>query len=101
MENLTLSTENQLANVATVAPKKEKKSVQPKEKKVDANVLTLDKLSALGITEKIKEKASNKSIFKKEFCNKADRSKCRDKFLNAIQLFLLFSAKQNKEKAAE
>lgn len=52
----------------------------------------LNALNALGISDTIKENGS-KSIFKKEFNNKADRTKCRNSFQNAIALYLLHLAK--------
>lgn len=63
------------------------------------NVELLQKLNAIGITENLKEKNSGKSIFKTEFNNKKDRTQCRTKFINAVGLYLLFTAKGNKDLA--
>lgn len=52
----------------------------------------LNKLSAMNITDKIKKSSETRSVFKKEFNNKSDRTKCRTKFLNAISLYLLNKA---------
>lgn len=67
----------------------------------NVNAELLNKLTALSITENLKEKSAKKSIFKKEFNNKQDRTKCRSMFLNAVQLFLLNTAHNKTELAKE
>lgn len=72
--------------------------------KNSANVSTVNnallaKINAIGITENLKEKNSGKSIFKKEFNNKTDRTACRTKFINAVQMFLLQTAHNKLESA--
>lgn len=64
------------------------------------NTEMLDALSALGITEKTKKASNTRSVFKAEYNNKSDRTKCRTKFLSAIELYLLHTA-QNKKDLAE
>lgn len=62
----------------------------------------LAKLAALGITDNIKESSNKKTIFKAEFNNKADRTKCRNIMFgekSAIGRFLLHDAKGKKEQA--
>lgn len=66
---------------------------------VSTNVEMLQKLNAIGITETLKEKNAGKSIFKKEFNNKTDRTSCRTKFINAVQMYLLHCAHNKKELA--
>lgn len=58
----------------------------------------LSKLNAIGITDALKANGA-KSIFKKEFSNKAERTKCRTKFLNSISIYLLHIAHDKKELA--
>lgn len=58
----------------------------------------LSALNAIGITDKLKAK-SGKSIFKSEFNNKSDRTKCRNAFQNSISLYLLHLAKDKKDLA--
>lgn len=112
MENLSTTIENaeNVKNV-NVAPAKKrspraKKENAPKEEKKEENVNalskeTLDAMLALNISESIKKNADRKSIFKKEFNNKADRTKCRTKFLNAISLFLLHTSHAKADLAIE
>lgn len=64
-----------------------------------SNEKLLEQLSALNITDKLKKSSDNRSVFKKEFSNKSDRTKCRTKFLNAISLYLLNVAHNKKELA--
>lgn len=59
----------------------------------------LSALSAIGITDSLKEKGG-KSIFKKEFNNKTDRTSCRNKFQNALSVYLLHVA-HNKQSLAD
>jgi hypothetical protein len=49
---------------------------------------TLDALNATMISNDLKASADRKTIFKKEFNNKKDRTKCRLAFQNAIGLYL-------------
>lgn len=56
----------------------------------------LSALNAIGITDKLKSKGA-KSIFKKDFNNKSDRTKCRNSFQNCIGLYLLNVAHNKKE----
>lgn len=110
------ATKNENVNVAEKAPllvnvnkakaleaKKEKAPKAPKVKKdvaPKANDL-LSKMNAIGLTEKVKQASAQRSVFKKEFNNKSDRTKCRTKFFNAIELCIIFLSKGNKEKAKE
>ena len=67
------------------------------EVKADKQQL-IDKINALQISEKV---SANRSIFKKEFNNKNDRTRCRTQFQNAISLFLLNVSKGKNEIADE
>ena len=104
MENLNNSiVEGKNENVIAPNVKKEKKAKKSSAKEdVQTNVNTsiLDKINALNISEKITEKGGKRSIFKKEFNNKSDRTKCRDKFINYVSLYLL-QLKHNKKEDAE
>jgi hypothetical protein len=74
------------------------------QKQKEENVLsqeTLDTLLALNISETTVKNADRKTIFKKEFNNKKDRTKCRTKFLNAVERFLLFTMHKKQEQALE
>ena len=71
-----------------------------KEVQTNVNPSILDKINALNISDKITEKGGKRSIFKKEFNNKSDRTKCRDKFINYVSLYLL-QLKHNKKEDAE
>lgn len=73
----------------------------PKEEKKKLSAEMLDALTALNISEDIKQNADRKSIFKKEFNNKADRTKCRNKFLNSVSLYLLHVQHNKEDKAIE
>lgn len=73
-----------------------KKSIEIKS---TVNNALLAKINSIGITENLKQKNSGKSIFKKEFNNKSDRTTCRTKFINAVQMFLLHTARNKKELA--
>lgn len=63
------------------------------------NTKMLSQINALGITDALKEKGTSKSIFKKDFNNKTDRTSCRTKFLSAISLYLLNVAHNKKDLA--
>lgn len=76
-----------------------KKLNKAEQKLKDANDALLLKLNAIGITDKLSAKGG-KSIFKKEFNNKTDRTKCRNSFQNAIALYLMQSAKGKKDVAS-
>lgn len=88
-----------MKNQKSVSAKKEIAVVAPIIIPSAENVEMLQKLNAIGITESLKEKNSGKSIFKTEFNNKKDRTQCRTKFINAVGLYLLFTAKGNKDLA--
>jgi hypothetical protein len=60
----------------------------------------LSALNAIGITDKLKEKGG-KSIFKKEFNNKTDRTSCRNKFQNLISVYLLHIAHNKADLAGQ
>src|SRR6478735_6863851 len=104
MENLnSVSAVETVKTANVVSAKKEnsktKRTNAKKDKsaKTDIPVLSLDKLNAIGITDRLKDKSEKKKIFKSEFNNKADRSKCRDKFFNYVSLFLLQLAHNKKD----
>ena len=78
-----------------------KNSKSTTAKKVIVSNEKLNALTALGITESIKEKSAKKTVFKAEFNNKQDRSKCRSLLLNAVQLFLLHDAHNKADLALE
>lgn len=67
------------------------------ENSKSAKQIALDKLNAKQISDKVS--AEKKSIFKKEFQTKQYRSSCRDKFQNAINRYMLFLQKGNKDLA--
>ena len=81
--------------------KSENKVVASKVEETTVNTEMLNKLSAIAITEKLNEKNSVRSIFKKEFNNKKDRTACRTKLHNAIAMYLLHVAHNKVELAAE
>lgn len=62
---------------------------------------TLDMLNAINVSKDIVKSAERKTIFKKEFNNKKDRTKCRTKFINAVELFILQLQKDKMEQALE
>jgi len=73
--------------------------------KSEKNVSTINKemlaqLNKIGITDAIKEKGTSKSIFKKEFNNKTDRTSCRTKFINGVQMYLIHLAHNKVELAS-
>ena len=68
------------------------------QKEVETTNELLNQLNAIGITDQLKSKGA-KSIFKKDFNNKADRTKCRNAFQNSISLYLLHLAKDKKDLA--
>ena len=70
------------------ASNQSKKSI---DKDAPINKKMLDALNAIGITDKLKS-LGGKSIFKKEFNNKTDRTKCRNQFQNSISIYLLHVA---------
>jgi hypothetical protein len=78
-----------------------KKSTKTNASATVVNAKMLSDLNAIGITETLKTKNEGKSIFKKEFSDKTNRTKCRTKFLNAVQLYLLHVAHNNDVKAKE
>lgn len=83
LESTLLTLNNQLADI-------------PSEIIIDANTDVntdlLNKLSAMNITDKLKKTSESRSVFKKEFNNKSDRTKCRTKFIGAISMYLLHIA---------
>lgn len=90
-----------LVNVNKAKASAEKKAKAPAKKKEvapKANDL-LSKMNAIGLTEKVKQASAQRSVFKKEFNNKSDRTKCRTKFFNALELTIIFLAKGNKDLA--
>lgn len=58
----------------------------------------LKSLGALGISNAIKS-SGGKSIFKKEFNNKQDRTKCRNAFQSTLARMLMFTAHNKKDLA--
>lgn len=76
------------------APAKKKENA-PKENKA------LSVMNAIGLTEKVKQASAQRSVFKKEFNNKSDRTKCRTKFFNALEQTIIFLAHDKKDLAKE
>lgn len=102
MKTSTKSIENkEVKNSETFSPvpaTPKKRTPAKKEDKPQGDLLK--SLAALNISEKTVQKSSaTRSIFKKDFNNKKDRTKCRNKFINSIQLYLIFISKDNKEGA--
>lgn len=62
---------------------------------------TINDLLALNISENVKKSADRKTIFHKDYNNKADRTKCRTKFIKAVSLYILHLQHNKVEKANE
>lgn len=83
--------------IATLTDAQKKADNEISENVVNTDLL--DALSAIGITEKTKKASNTRSVFKSEFNNKSDRTKCRTKFLSAIEQYLLHFAHNKAELA--